>query len=235
MVQHGPTVLQPQQQQQQATPQRLSIGQRVRPSLDDSAPQGSDTDSVSMSSLASISSLPSVTSGKREAGRSRAFVQHKQEGQRGSPGQRKWVAAKISPAAPRPEKDDSLPSPRSDLDCLAMLKSSNRQAIEVGRGGGRSRLFASRKSALPAITQEDRVEDTLEEEMIVREEKEEALLNKSLSSPTETEDDSGIFTSAHSKYSLESLVEEEMIVREEKDDSGIFTSAHSKYSLESLE
>ena len=89
-----------------------------------------------------------------------------------------------------------------------MLKSSNRQAIEVGRGGGRSRLFASRKAALPAITQEDRVEDTLEEEMVVREEKEEALLNKSLSSPTETEDDSGIFTSAHSKYSLESLVEE---------------------------
>merc|ERR1719341_1045088 len=205
MVQHGPTVL---QQQQLGTPQRPSISQRVRPSLDDSAPQGSDTDSVSMSSLASISSLSSVTSGKREVGRSRAFVQHKQEGQRGSPGQRKWVAAKISPAAPRPEKDDSLSSPRSDLDCLAMLKSSNRQAIQVGRGGGRSRLFASRKAALPAITQEDRVEDTLEEEMIVREQKEEALLNKSLSSPTETEDDSGIFTSAHSKYSLESLVEE---------------------------
>merc|ERR1719490_268798 len=198
MVQHGPTVLQPQQQHQQhGTPQRPSIGQRVRPSLDDSAPQGSDTDSVSMSSLASISSLPSVASGRRETGRSRAFVQHKQETQRGSPGQRKWVA-KISPAAPRPEKDDSLSSPRSDLDCLAMLKSSNRQAIEVG--GGRSRLFASRKAALPAITQEDRVEDTLEEEMVVREEKEEALLNKSLSSPTETEDDSGIFTSAHSKY-----------------------------------
>ena len=162
-----------------------------------------------MSSLASISSLPSVTSGKREtAGRSRAFVQHKQETHRASPGQRKWVA-KISPAAPRTEKNDSLPSPRSDLDCLAMLKSSNRQAIEVGsRGGGRSRLFASRRAALPAITQEDKVEDTLEDEMIVKEEKEEALLNKSLSSPTETEDDSGIFTSAHSKYSLESLVEE---------------------------
>merc|ERR1719151_262714 len=184
MVQHGPTVLQP--QQQHSTPQRPSIGQRVRPSLDDSAPQGSDTDSVSMSSLASISSLPSVTSGRRETGgRSRAFVQHKQETQRGSPAQRKWVA-KINPAAPRPEKDDSLSSPRSDLDCLAMLKSSNRQAIEVGRGGGRSRLLASRKAALPAITQEDRVEDTLEEEMVVREE---ALLNKSLSSPTETEDD----------------------------------------------
>merc|ERR1719400_612708 len=205
MVQHGPTVLQQQQHHQHGLPQRPSIGQRVRPSLDDSAPQGSDTDSVSMSSLATISSLPSVTSGKREtAGRSRAFVQHKQETHRASPGQRKWVA-KISPAAPRTEKNDSLPSPRSDLDCLAMLKSSNRQAIEVGRGGGRSRLFASRKAALPAITQEDKVEDTLEEEMIVREE---ALLNKSLSSPTETEDDSGIFTSAHSKYSLESLVEE---------------------------
>ena len=59
---------------------------------------------------------------------------------------------------------------------------------------------------MPAISQEDKMEDTLEEEMIVKEEKEE--LNKSLSSPTETEDDSGIFTSAHSKYSLESLAEE---------------------------
>ena len=114
--------------------------------------------------------------------------------------------AKINPAGPRPEKDDSLPSPRSDLDCLALLKTSNRQAFEVGRAGGRSRLFATRKAVLPAISQEDRVEDTLEEEMVVKEEKEE--LNKSLSSPTETEDDSGIFTSAHSKYSLESLVEE---------------------------
>ena len=174
--------------------------QRVRPSLDDSAPQASDSESA-RSSLASISSIASVA-GRKETGKTRAFVQHRAEVQP-SPGQRKWVTAR-SPAATRPT---SAPSPRSDLDCLALLKSSNKQAIEVARPAGRSRLFASKKSSLPAIAQEERAEHTLEEEMVVKEEKEETL-SKSLSSPTETEDDSGIFTSAHSKYSLESLGEE---------------------------
>ena len=140
-------------------------------------------------------------SGSREKSRTRAFVQHKVElpDKTAPPGQRKWVA-KISPSVSPLEASPASAS--LGLDCLAKLKSSNRQAMEAGKVVGRTRMFASKRVSLPVIAQE-----VVEEEMVVREEKEE-MLSKSLSSPTETEDDSGIFTSAHSKYSLDSLGEE---------------------------
>ena len=150
-------------------------------------------------------------------------MQHRQDRPEARPatGQRKWVA-KLSPATSggsKPREDLVLPSAPSGLDCLAKLKNSNRAAMEAGKTAGRTRLFASKKVGLH--TQEEEVveeeggkglgagkyevEDIeVEDEMVVREE----VLNKSLSSPTETEDDSGIFTSAHSKYSLDSLGEE---------------------------
>ena len=151
-------------------------------------------------------------------------MQHRQDRPeaRPAPGQRKWVA-KLSPATSGGSKarEDPVPTTAaSGFDCLARLKSSNRAAMEAGKTAGRTRLFASKKVGLHTqeeeVVEEDgdgkgleagkyEVEDIeVEDEMVVREE----VLNKSLSSPTETEDDSGIFTSAHSKYSLDSLGEE---------------------------
>eukprot|EP00092_Neocalanus_flemingeri_P000193 GFUD01000207.1.p1 GENE.GFUD01000207.1~~GFUD01000207.1.p1 ORF type:complete len:1065 (+),score=218.08 GFUD01000207.1:175-3369(+) len=113
---------------------------------------------------------------------------------------RKWVK-KFEPKGKQyssSNEDDSV-RPIKGVDYLSMLRSSN-HAIVSQHNVTRTRL-ESKISTLPVIPQEtpwcDDCLDTNDESLI-----------RTPLSPNETEDDSGIFTSSHSKYSLESLQEE---------------------------
>eukprot|EP00090_Calanus_glacialis_P029408 TRINITY_DN4719_c1_g1_i1.p1 TRINITY_DN4719_c1_g1~~TRINITY_DN4719_c1_g1_i1.p1 ORF type:complete len:1044 (-),score=228.11 TRINITY_DN4719_c1_g1_i1:16-3147(-) len=110
---------------------------------------------------------------------------------------RKWVK-KFEPKAKQSSGDSDNDSVRQmkGVEYLSKLRSSN-NAILAQHNVTRPRL-KSNNFNLPVIQQES----------IECEDCHDDSLTRTMLSPNETEDDSGIFTSSHSKYSLESLQEE---------------------------
>merc|ERR1719318_1374037 len=105
---------------------------------------------------------------------------------------RKWVK-KFEPKAKHPSGDSDNDSVRQmkGVEYLSKLRSSN-NAILAQHNNTRPRL-KSNNFNLPVIHQET----------IECEDCHDDSLTRTMLSPNETEDDSGIFTSSHSKYSLE--------------------------------
>lgn len=112
------------------------------------------------------------------------------------PTQRKWVK-KFEPKAKQQssESDSESVRPLKGVECLSKLRSSNNAIL--AQHNIRPRL-KSNNFNLPVIQQESIECDECNDDNITR----------TTLSPNETEEDSGIFTSSHSKYSLESLQEE---------------------------
>jgi len=110
---------------------------------------------------------------------------------------RKWVK-KLEPKSKSSsgESDNDSVRPIKGVECLSKLRSSN-NAILAQHGSISRPRIKSNNFSLPIHQELTECEDCHDDS-----------LTRTTLSPNETEDDSGIFTSSHSKYSLESLQEE---------------------------
>jgi len=129
---------------------------------------------------------------------------------------RKWVKKFEPKAKPSSGEDDNdTIRPMKGVEYLSKLRSSN-NAILAQHSITRPRL-KSNNFNLPIIHQESiECEDCHDDSQ-----------TRTMLSPNETEDDSGIFTSSHSKYSLESLQEE----KSSPEESDRFTSSRTETIL----